>query len=112
MKGLLGLGVGVGALLVAGLSMPPGVSTASGGSAEPQAVKPPDGLDQLLAPIALYPDTLLAQILLCAAKPAKVAALNEWMAANPTLKGSDLQALHERKLTRDEEKKRVEVKQY
>ena len=46
---------------------------------------------ELLAPIALYPDALLAQILLCAAKPAKVAALNEWMAANPTLKGSDLQ---------------------
>jgi hypothetical protein len=51
----------------------------------------PDELDRMLAPIALYPDALLAQMLLCAAKPAKVAALNEWMAANPTLKGSDLQ---------------------
>jgi hypothetical protein len=30
-------------------------------------------LDQLLAPIALYPDQLLAQILMCAGNPAKVA---------------------------------------
>jgi Protein of unknown function (DUF3300) len=56
-----------------------------------RAAQTPDELDRLLAPVALYPDQLLAQMLLCAAKPAKVAALQEWMAANPTLKGSDLQ---------------------
>ena len=97
MKGLLALGVGVGALVVTGMSLAPVVSTASGAGSESQAAKTsavapkPDDLDRLLAPIALYPDALLAQMLLCAAKPAKVAALNEWMAANPTLKGSDLQ---------------------
>ena len=32
-------------------------------------------LDQLLAPIALYPDALLAQMLLSASNPGKVAAL-------------------------------------
>ena len=32
-------------------------------------------------PIALYPDALLAQMLLCAANPARSAALNEWLAA-------------------------------
>lgn len=48
-------------------------------------------LDRLLAPIALYPDQLLAQILLCAAKPGKVAALNEWLASHPDEKGSALQ---------------------
>jgi hypothetical protein len=55
------------------------------------AAQTPDELDRLLAPIALYPDTLLAQMLLCSTKPAKVAALLDWMAANPTLKGTDLQ---------------------
>ncbi len=60
-------------------------------AARVQATPQSQELDRLLAPIALYPDALLAQMLLCAAKPAKVAALNEWMAANPTLKGSDLQ---------------------
>ena len=48
-------------------------------------------LDQLLAPVALYPDTLLAQILLCAADPPKVAELNKWLAANKDVKGTQLQ---------------------
>ena len=47
-------------------------------------------LDQLLAPIALYPDALLAQMLLSASNPGKVAALAEWLASQ-TLKGTELQ---------------------
>ncbi len=48
-------------------------------------------LDQLLAPIALYPDALLAQMLLSASNPGKVAALAEWLASQQTLKGTELQ---------------------
>jgi hypothetical protein len=51
----------------------------------------PEALDTLLAPIALYPDALLGQMLLCAANPGKVAALNEWLASHETLKGTELQ---------------------
>ena len=51
----------------------------------------PAELDRLLAPVALYPDSLLAQILLCAQKPSKVGALAEWMAGQQALKGSALQ---------------------
>jgi len=47
-------------------------------------------LDQLLAPVALYPDALLAQMLLSASNPGKVAALAEWLASQ-TLKGTELQ---------------------
>jgi Protein of unknown function (DUF3300) len=56
------------------------------------AGQPPtaEALDRLLAPIALYPDPLLAQMLLCASNPGKVAALSEWLASQ-TLKGTDLQ---------------------
>ena len=50
----------------------------------------PDDLDKLLAPVALYPDQLLSQILLCAQKPGKVGALSEWLASQ-TVKGSELQ---------------------
>ncbi len=50
----------------------------------------PDALDRLLAPVALYPDQLLAQMLLCASNPGKVAALSEWLASQ-TLKGTELQ---------------------
>ena len=49
-----------------------------------------DALDQLLAPIALYPDQLLAQMLLCASNPGKMAALGEWLASQ-TVKGTELQ---------------------
>jgi hypothetical protein len=48
-------------------------------------------LDRLLAPVALYPDQLLAQMLLCASNPGKLAALGEWLASNEALSGSALQ---------------------
>jgi Protein of unknown function (DUF3300) len=50
-----------------------------------------DELDRLLAPIALYPDQLLAQMLLCAANPGKIGALGEWLASHESLKGTELQ---------------------
>jgi hypothetical protein len=56
----------------------------------PPAMKP-DDLDRLLAPIALYPDALLGQLLLCASNPGKVGALSEWLQSQETLKGSELQ---------------------
>jgi hypothetical protein len=58
----------------------------------PKSTLSPEALDKLLAPIALYPDQLLAQMLLCAGNPGKVATLAEWVASNDSLKGSDLQA--------------------
>jgi hypothetical protein len=48
-------------------------------------------LDRLLAPIALYPDALLSQMLLCAVNSGKVGALREWMQVHPALAGSELQ---------------------
>ena len=48
-------------------------------------------LDKLLAPIALYPDQLLAQVLLCAETPAKVQELSGWLIKNQELKGTELQ---------------------
>jgi hypothetical protein len=65
------------------------------GAQNSPAAKPPPyatgSLDQMLAPIALYPDQLLAQMLMCAAEPAKIAELSVWLAANQTLKGTPLQ---------------------
>ena len=48
-------------------------------------------LDQLLAPIALYPDQLLAQILISAADAGGVLKLNEWLKGMTGVKGSQLQ---------------------
>ena len=44
-------------------------------------------LDQLLAPIALYPDSLLTQVLMAATYPAEVAEAVKWSAAHPNDKG-------------------------
>ena len=61
------------------------------GPASGQKAVPATQLDTLLAPVALYPDQLLAPILESAGAPAKVGALSEWLASQ-TLKGSELQA--------------------
>ena len=49
-----------------------------------------DQLQQLVAPIALYPDSLVAQILAAATYPEQVVEADRWVQANPDLKGDDL----------------------
>jgi hypothetical protein len=44
-------------------------------------------LDQMLAPIALYPDSLLSQILMAATYPLEVVEAARWSNANPMYKG-------------------------
>lgn len=48
-------------------------------------------LDQLLAPIALYPDALLAQILMASTYPLEVVEASRWSKANPSVKGKALE---------------------
>jgi len=47
----------------------------------------PEQLDQMLAPIALYPDAVLAQTLMAASYPLEVVEAARWSKANPSLKG-------------------------
>ena len=44
-------------------------------------------LDQMLAPIAVYPDSLLSQLLMASTYPADVAEAVKWSKANPNQKG-------------------------
>ena len=48
-------------------------------------------LDQLMAPIALYPDALLAQILMAATYPLEVVEAARWVKANPKVTGKALE---------------------
>ena len=48
-------------------------------------------LDRLLAPIALYPDALLAQILMASTYPLEVVEAARWAKANPKVTGSALE---------------------
>ncbi len=47
-------------------------------------------LTQMLAPIALYPDALTAQILMASTYPLEVVEADRWMSQNAQLKGDDL----------------------
>ncbi|MBP5087550.1 DUF3300 domain-containing protein, partial [Pseudomonas chlororaphis] len=46
-------------------------------------------LDQMLAPIALYPDPLLAQVLMASTYPGEIAEAVTWSKAHPGAKGDD-----------------------
>jgi hypothetical protein len=52
---------------------------------------PPDVIDGLMAPVALYPDQLLAQMLVSATTPARVKDLDAWLKTKPPFKGTALQ---------------------
>ena len=58
-----------------------------------RAADPPkfnvEQLDQMLAPIALFPDALLSQVLMATTYPKDVAEAAEWAFANRDLKGDD-----------------------
>src|SRR6266851_617088 len=57
----------------------------------PQAAQQsPEQLQQLVAPIALYPDALIAQILSAATYPDQVAEAGKWMEQHKDLKGDSL----------------------
>ena len=47
-------------------------------------------LDQLLAPIALYPDPLLTQVLVAATYPLEVIQAEQFIKANPNRQGNSL----------------------
>jgi hypothetical protein len=51
---------------------------------------PPDQLDSLVAPIALYPDPLLAQTLAASTYPLELIQLQQWLLKNPGLKDKPL----------------------
>ena len=69
------------------LSLPTGVPVLS--AQEPELI-PNEKLDALVAPIALYPDPLLAQTLAASTYPLEVIQLQQWMANNKYLKDQAL----------------------
>ena len=78
----------VGFLILLLAAPPPSLGQSSG---SPSAFKQEE-LDQMLAPIALYPDSLLAQILMAAAYPLEVVQADRWVKQNKNLKGEQLNA--------------------
>jgi hypothetical protein len=50
----------------------------------------PQELSNLVAPIALYPDLLLSQILAASTYPAEITQAEQWLRSNPGLRGQQL----------------------
>ncbi|MGA8050027.1 MAG: DUF3300 domain-containing protein [Burkholderiales bacterium] len=67
---------------------PPGSPPAPPPSEQAALFSQPE-LDQMLAPIALYPDPLLSQILMAATYPLEIVEAARWVNANPGLQGDE-----------------------
>src|SRR4029077_14561577 len=66
-------------------------STAQARPPNSQTIKlSPDQLDSLIAPIALYPDPLLAQVLAASTYPLEIVLLQRWLDTNKNLKDKPL----------------------
>ena len=90
----------VGAMVVAILALSPGIVSLDPALAQDNGRSNADAgpslstaqLEQLVAPIALYPDSLLAQVLMAATYPLEVVSAARWSKANPQIHGKDLDA--------------------
>ena len=76
-------------LLILLLAAPSGVLGQESG--KPATYKAEE-LNQMIAPIALYPDSLLANVLVAATFPLEVVAADRWVKQNKGLKGDQLNA--------------------
>ncbi len=87
----------IAAVFCAALTLAPagGLLFAQESPQPPQAPPPsqalsPDQLDDLVAPVALYPDPLISQILVAATYPLELVQASQWLQRNPGLTGADL----------------------
>ena len=67
---------------------------AAGEGAQPAAASEnftAEQLEQIVAPIALHPDSLLSQILMASTYPIEIVEASRWLQKNPKLKGKELE---------------------
>ncbi len=71
---------------------PPPNQQVSGGApqGQPQPTLTPDQLDSLVAPIALYPDPILSQVLVASTYPLEIVEAERWLQQNSSLQGKAL----------------------
>src|SRR5262245_5033218 len=78
-------------------------------AAPAQPLLKPAELDQLVAPIALHPDPLLAEMLMASTYPLEVVQADRWAKANKNLKGDALTAALAKQSWDDSVKSLVQV---
>ena len=70
------------------LAQAPAQATPQAAAEEPKL--PPEQLDALVAPVALYPDPLLGQVLVASTYPLEIIQLQQWLLKNKGLKDKAL----------------------
>lgn len=78
------------------LAQAPGASSAPSQPPTEQALLKPEQLEALVAPIALYPDELLANVLAASTYPLEIVQADRWVKGNKNLKGDRLKAAVDR----------------
>src|SRR5271165_4274882 len=63
---------------------------AAAAAGEPAKTRTADQLDSLVAPIALYPDPLIGQVLAASTYPLEIVQAQRWLTANSKLTGENL----------------------
>ncbi len=81
---------GLALLVIAMLVIPAAISAQDFGQPEQTDRFGKEELDQMLAPIALYPDSLIAQMLMASTYPLEVVQAERWLKQNPSLTGDAL----------------------
>jgi hypothetical protein len=74
-----------GAIYASPIDQPPGQAISP-----PVELQTPEELQQLVAPIALYPDALVSQIFAGSTYPTEIVEADRWVQEHPNLKGKDL----------------------
>ena len=75
---------------VGSVAMAQGPADVPPDQAQQQQVLAPQQLDNLVAPIALYPDPLLGQVMVAATYPVELVEAQQWLQANRNLQGQQL----------------------
>ena len=80
-------------MVIAPVTAPAQTSTpAPAASTSTDQLLKPGELDALVAPIALYPDTLLSLVLMASTYPLEVIQADRWLKEHKKLKGNELKA--------------------
>ncbi|MBN1844012.1 MAG: DUF3300 domain-containing protein, partial [Deltaproteobacteria bacterium] len=83
----------LGLLIVSFFSLPPQSLAQDSDYLEPSEKYSREELAQMFAPIALYPDALLSQVLMASTYPIEVVEADRWVKRNPERKGEALDAM-------------------
>ena len=77
-------------IIIIVLMLPAGIMAQDAGDSDQAYKFSKEELTQMLAPIALYPDALTAQVLMASTYPLEVVEADRWRSQNLQLKGNDL----------------------